>query len=363
MLEGPRRIAVLAEGCFAPLEAKTAVGMLRYRPEEVVAIIDSTRAGRDAQACVGVGGKVPVVEGLEAAAARGANALLVGIAPQGGGLPAAWRPAVRGALERGWDVVAGLHVFLADDPEFAALAAARGARLVDLRRPPAERRVAAGRAANLDATVVLTVGTDCNVGKMTAALEIVRALQRAGTRAAFVATGQTGLLIGGRGAAVDAVAGDFIAGAIEHEVVEAARDADVVVVEGQGALHHPGFSGVTLGLLHGACPAALVLCHEAGRERLRISAPDAAAFPIPTLAEAALAAEAAAAWVRPARVVGVALNTWRLEETAARDALDAAAREAGVPAADPVRFGAQALAAAVLEARARGMGRDHAADA
>jgi uncharacterized NAD-dependent epimerase/dehydratase family protein len=198
---------------------------------------------------------------------------------------------------------------------------------------------------------------------MTAALEIVRALQRAGTRAAFVATGQTGLLIGGRGAAVDAVAGDFIAGAIEHEVVEAARDADVVVVEGQGALHHPGFSGVTLGLLHGACPAALVLCHEAGRERLRISAPDAAAFPIPTLAEAALAAEAAAAWVRPARVVGVALNTWRLEETAARDALDAAAREAGVPAADPVRFGAQALAAAVLEARARGMGRDHAADA
>src|SRR5215467_5552868 len=165
MMGRSRRLALLAEGRFTPLDAKTAVGMLRYRPDQVAAVVDSTREGRSAESCVGVGGGIPVVADLEAAAGRGADSLLIGVAPQGGGLPEDWRRMVRDAISRGWDVLSGLHVFLADDPELRALAATSGARLIDARRPPAERRVAARRAAAVDALVVLTVGTDCNVGK------------------------------------------------------------------------------------------------------------------------------------------------------------------------------------------------------
>ncbi len=361
MSASDRRLAILAEGCFSPLEAKTALGALRYRAHDVVAVIDSTRAGRTAQACVGVGGAVPVVATIGQAAALGAGALVIGVAPQGGGLPAGWRAPVEDALARGWDVIAGLHVFLADDAGFASLAARHGARLIDLRRPPAERRVAAGRAARLDATVVLTVGTDCSVGKMTAALELTRALQARGARAAFVATGQTGILVAGGGVPVDAVAADFLAGAVEHAVLEAARDADLVVVEGQGALAHPGYAAVALGLLHGACPSLLVLCHEAGRERMRVMAPDAAEFPLAPLAEVARDNERAAGWVHAARTVALAVNTRALEPAAARAAIEDAARATGLPACDPVRDGAERLADAVLAAHAAR--RSHAAHA
>jgi len=288
-----RRLALLAEGRFTPFEAKTAVGMLRYRPDQVGAVIDSTRAGSTAAECVGVGGAIPVVADVPAAEAAGADGLAIGIAPQGGGLPDSWRATLCQALERGWDVHSGLHVFLADDPELAAAAARRGGRIFDLRRPPAQRTVAAARASELDALVVLTVGSDCNVGKMTAALELTRELERRGTRATFVATGQTGILIAGRG----------------------------VIRTAEGA------------------PREL---------------------PIPPLAELRRAYEAAAAWVHPARVVGVALNTLDLDEPAARGACESAARELALPVTDPVRFGARSLADAVLALAGSTKGRTHA---
>lgn len=339
---------MLAEGNFTPENAKTAVGVLRYRAGEVAAVIDSTRAGRSAQACIGFAPDVPVVADLESAAARGADSLMIGIAPQGGDLPDAWRSIVLEALGRGWDVLAGLHVFLADDPELAAAARASGAELIDVRRPPAERRVGTAEAIDARALVTLTVGTDCNVGKMTAALEIARVL---GERAAFVATGQTGIFIADRGIAVDAVPSDFVAGAVEALVLDAARDADHVLVEGQGSLFHPGYSGVTLGLIHGAAPAALILCHQASRDRIRLSASPRPGAPIPPLPRVRQAYEEAAAWVRTARVVGVALNTYGLSEVAARAAVDRAADQLGVPATDPVRFGAASLAEALERER------------
>src|SRR5262249_12078775 len=157
---------------------------------------------------------------------------------------------------------------LGDDPELAAAARRRGGRIHDLRRPPEARRVATGRAAGLESLVVLTVGSDCNVGKMTAALEIEPELRKGSIRAGFVATGPTGTMIADGGVAVDAVPADFVAGAAEALVLEAAgAGAEVVLVEGQGALQHPGYSGVTLALMHGACPKALVLCHQQGRDR------------------------------------------------------------------------------------------------
>jgi D-glutamate N-acetyltransferase len=352
MLGAPRRLAILAEGQFSRLDAKTAVGVLRYRPNEVAAILDSTRAGHTAASCVGVGGECPVVADVSAAAALGADSLMIGIAPRGGALPEAWRGVVRDALVRGWDVLSGLHVFLADDPEFEALAARHGGRLLDVRRPDVPRVVASGRAARVDAFVVLTVGTDCNVGKMTASLELARALRSRGRSCAFVATGQTGIFIADHGVAIDAVPADFAAGAIETLVIEAAREADVVLVEGQGALHHPGFSGVTLSLLHGACPAAMVLCHEAARSSIRRSELADDASRIPPLADVLAAYENAAAWFKPAPVVGIALNTSELGEAAAREACARASAETGRPATDPVRFDAAPLADALLHARA-----------
>ena len=352
MPDSQRPLVLLAEGCLTPLDAKTAVGLLRYRPERVAAVLDSTRAGRTAEECVGLGGGIPVVEDLDAAAVRGAGALLIGIAPAGGVLPERWRALVRDALVRGWDVISGLHRFLADDPEFRELAARHGGALIDVRRPPAEAPLAAGRAASLAALVVLTVGSDCNVGKMTAALELTRALAQAGDRAEFVATGQTGILIAGRGAAIDAVPADFAAGVAERLALEAASRADFVVVEGQGTLRHPAFSGVTLSLLHGSAPAALVLCHEAGRDALR-SLPPGERREIPSLDQLREEVERAAALVCEARVIAVALNTRTLDETAAREACERAAADLGVPATDPVRFGAEPLARAVRLARDR----------
>ncbi|MEO5619129.1 MAG: DUF1611 domain-containing protein [Candidatus Eisenbacteria bacterium] len=348
MLGRRRRLVLLAEDHFAPGEAKTAIGVLRYRPDEVVAVIDASRAGRSAGDCVGVGGEIPVVASLDAAAALGADSLLIGIAPQGGELPPPWRAIVRGALERGWDVLSGLHAFLADDAEFAAAARRGGATVHDVRRPLATRPVAAARAATLDSTVVLTVGSDCNVGKMTAALELRRELAALGVRAAFVATGQTGIFVADQGAAVDAIPADFVAGVVEELVVAAARDADFVLVEGQGSLHHPGYSGVTLALLHGAAPAALVLCHQSGRDLMRCGLPGEPLRRMATLPELVLAYEAAAAWIHPARVVGVTLHTGDLGEPASRAACERAAHETGLPATDPVRFGSRVLAEALI---------------
>lgn len=347
MLGKTRRLAVLAEGCFNATDAKSAVGVLRYRPEEVVAVIDSARAGRTAHSCAGVGGDIPVVANLEGAAAFDADTLLVGIAPQGGSLPASWRGVVAEALMRGMDVIAGLHVFLSDDAELAALAQAKGCALIDVRRPPAGRSIATRRAASVDAMVVLTVGSDCNVGKMTTALEVRAALEALGVRTAFVATGQTGIFIADHGIAIDAVASDFVAGAVEELVVEAAREAEVVLVEGQGSIHHPGYSGVSLSLLHGACPDAMILCHQAGRTHIHVT--DAGPAPrIRSLIEIVRDHERAAGWMTPARVLGLSLNTSSLDDTEAKRAIDHEAHRTGLPVTDPVRFGAQPLATAIV---------------
>ncbi len=344
---GRRRFAVLVEGSLGVLDAKTAVALLRYAPGSVSVLIDRATAGRTAQDVLGLGGAVPVVATLEEALASRPDALLVGIAPVGGRLPEEWRAILLEALEQGLDVWAGLHSFLTDDPALVARARERGRRLVDLRAVPESLPVAQARVRGVSAHVVLTVGSDCNVGKMTAAWELQRALEVLGVRSVFVATGQTGILLAGRGLAVDRVIADFVAGAAEALVLDAARDHDVVIVEGQGSLIHPGYSGVTLSLLHGALPHTMILCHQATRPRIRHGD-----VVIPPLGELARRYEDALAPIRPGRVVAVALNTWGLEPAAARLALDNAARTSGLPTCDPVREGAAALADAVMAARA-----------
>ncbi len=336
------KVAILAEGQFSHATAKTAIGVLRYAPFEVAAVIDSTREGLDAAACVGVGAGVPVVARLEDAIARGATVVLIGTAAAGGRIPDGYRPTLARALERGVDVWNGLHERVLSDPELAAAARRGGAKVRELREPPSDLPIGGHRARREGARVVLTVGSDAAVGKMTASLEIVAALRRAGERAEFVATGQTGIAIAGGGIAVDAVVADFIAGAAELMVCEAAERADWVVVEGQGSLTHPGFSGVALGLLHGTAPDVMVLCHEAMRHSVK-GYDDRQ--PLRTLREYVRIYAEAAAWRRPpgyppARVVAVALNTADVSEALAEAAIQSAAVETGLPTADPIREGA-----------------------
>src|SRR5574341_1366106 len=236
----------------------------------IVAVLDRQQAGQTVQDVLGFGGRIPIVGDFERGIAQGqgATAVLIGIAPAGGKLPDEWKSWLRTAIERKLEIWSGLHTFIGDDPELGPLAKACGVRILDARRPPPNLPIADGRAAEVDAYVILAVGSDCNVGKMTAQLELRDALVQRGLRTSFVATGQTGIFIEGWGVAVDAVVADFIAGAAEQLVLQGAPDHDIVLVEGQGSLVHPGYSGVTLGLLHGSCPDAMILCHQPSREMI-----------------------------------------------------------------------------------------------
>jgi uncharacterized NAD-dependent epimerase/dehydratase family protein len=288
---------------------------------------------------------VPIVATVEEALPFGPDTALVGVATQGGRFPPAWLDLLRGCIANGLDVENGLHVFLADDPELSELAARHGVELRDLRRPPADLSTATGANLEVPGTIVLTVGSDCAIGKMTVALELDLEARRRGVESIFVPTGQTGIAIAGWGISVDAVVADFIAGAAERLVVEgAARGGRLLWVEGQGSLLHPVYSGVTLGLYHGSAPHLLLLCHEAGRTQ--IEGVGGGPHPIPPLRELVELHEQLALRARPARVAAVALNTRALSEAEAREAVAAAEAETGLPADDPVRFGAGKLLAA-----------------
>jgi uncharacterized NAD-dependent epimerase/dehydratase family protein len=337
------RYLILAEGFSAdPHYGKTALGVLRYRRDDVVAILDSQRAGESDDG-------VPVVATVDDALPFRPTTALVGVATQGGRFPPAWIEILKQCIAAGIDVENGLHVFLADDSELRELADARGVVLRDLRRPPADLSTATGANLVVPGTIVLTVGSDCAIGKMTVALELDLEARRRGERSVFVPTGQTGIAIAGWGIAVDAVVADFIAGAAERLVVEGTERGDLLWVEGQGSLLHPVYSGVTLGLYHGSAPHLLVLCHEAGRDE--IEGAGGGPHPIPPLRELVELHERMALPRRPATVAAVALNTRALDEGAARAAVAAAEAETGLPADDPVRFGAGQLVDAVLAAR------------
>ncbi len=336
-----RRLLILAEGHSAdPHYGKTARGVLRYRPEQVAAILDSERAGETQDG-------FPVVGSVDDALRFGPTTALVGVATQGGRFPPAWRELLESCIAKGLDVENGLHEFLSDDGELVELAARYHVELRDLRKPPSGLNVPTGENLTHGSRVVLTVGSDCAIGKMSVALELDAEARRRGLASEFVPTGQTGIAIAGWGISIDAVVADFVAGASERVVLEGvARGGEILWVEGQGSLLHPAYSGVTLGLIHGAAPHAFVLCHMAGQ---RIIDGDER-FPMPPLAELVELHQRISLLARPAGVVAVALNTRALDDDAARAAIAAAEVETGLPVDDPVRFGPERLLAGVLEA-------------
>ena len=335
-----RRLLILAEGNSAdPHFGKTARGVMRYRPGEVAVLLDSERSGETE-------GGFPIVGSVDEALRFDPTTALVGVATQGGRFPPAWRDLLKSCIANGLDVENGLHEFVSDDPELSELARRHGVALRDLRKPPPGLNVPTGANLELPVTTVLTVGSDCAIGKMTVALELDREARRQGLKSQFVPTGQTGIAIAGWGIAVDAVVSDFVAGAAERLVLEGAgRGGELLFVEGQGSLLHPAYSGVTLGLMHGSAPHAYVLCHMAGQRFID----EDERFPIPSLSSLVELHERISLLARPAKVVAVALNTRLLDEEAALAAIAAAEAETGVRTDDPVRYGAMRLLDAVLE--------------
>jgi len=337
-----KRYLILAEGrSDDPHYGKTARGVLKYGREPVVAILDSTHAGETYDG-------VPVVASVNDSLCFNPTTALVGVATQGGRFPPAWRDLLKSCIAKGLDIENGLHEFVSEDAELKALAARHGVDLRDLRKPPAGLNVPTGENLELDTKIVLTVGSDCAIGKMTVSLELDKAARDRGVASQFVPTGQTGIAIAGWGISVDAVVSDFLAGATEQLLVEGygRGGTDVLMVEGQGSVVHPAYSGVTMGLIHGSVPHVFVLCHMAGTTEIE----GYPAHPIPSLPELIELHERLALPARPAKVACVALNTRFLAEEGAREAVAQVEAETGLPADDPVRFGPVKLLEAILAA-------------
>ena len=343
-----RRLVILAEGNFGFHHGKTAMGVIRFGTDRVVAVIDSTQAGRNVREWLGDSGRydIPIVASLNDALGflPRANGLLIGIAPTGGRLPDDWRQVILAAIRSGLDIHSGLHTFLADDPEFAEAARSSGVRLIDYRRPPERYETSIGRRHAPGTRVLLTVGTDCAIGKMSVALELRRAAIAAGRSASFVPTGQTGMMIEGWGVAVDRVIADFLQGTAERLAEEGESRGDWVIVEGQGSLDHPAYSSVTLGLIHGTTPHAMVMVHKPGMADHDFDHLPDVHFPIASLPPFIALHEQVAGLVAPSRVVAVALNTSLIaDEAEARRIVEAIAAETDLPTDDPVRFGGDVL--------------------
>jgi uncharacterized NAD-dependent epimerase/dehydratase family protein len=347
-----RRLVILTEGNFGPHHGKTAMGVIRYGTDPIAAVLDSSIAGRNVREWL-PDKDIPAVATLAEALAlpEPPNTLLIGIAPTGGKLPDSWRRTILAAIDAGLDIHSGLHTFIGDDPEFAAAATARGVEIVDYRRPPARNETAVGRPHAPGKRVILTVGTDCAIGKMSVALELRKSGLAQGDKVVFVPTGQTGMMIDGWGVAVDRVISDFVQGTVEWMLEEGEARGDWLIVEGQGSLDHPAYSSVTLGLIHGATPHAMVMVHKPGLAEHDWDNVDDRTFPIAKLPGFIKLHEQVAGLVAPSKVVAIALNTMLYpDEAEARRVIEDIAAETGLPADDPVRFGAERLWPAIRNA-------------
>ena len=338
------RVAILAHEKF-PGRAKTAIGILRYAEYDVAAVLDRDAAGTRVRDHIADAQDAPIVESMDDVEGP-IDALIIGISPIGGDFDDSWRPDVRAAIGRGCDVYSGLHYFLSEDEDFVALAEEHDVDLWDVRDPPDDLDVSEGVAADVDAEIVLTVGTDCASGKMTVTMELVEALTEAGHDAAAIPTGQTGIMIEDWGIPIDRTISDFTAGAVERMILEKGDDHDYLVVEGQGSIVHPAYSAVTCGILHGSMADQLILCHEAGREAIH----GYEDFELPPIPEYVDLYENLAAPVHETEMVAGALNTRELpDDETAQESVEEFADDLGAPAIDPIRFDSKPLVEAITE--------------
>lgn len=312
------------------LAAKVAIGIRDWRPDNAVGQYRMEGCGADLKLA-----DMTLDEAREA----GAKTLVIGVANRGGHISAAWKEVLIEALSKGFDLASGLHNLLRDEPELVAAAARHGQELHDVRVPATAYPIANGEKRR--GKRLLAVGTDCSVGKMYTTMCMERDMREAGMNATFRATGQTGILITGRGVPLDAVVADFMAGSIEWLTPDN-DDDHWDIIEGQGSLFHVSYSGVTMALIHGGQPDALVVCHEPTRSHMR----GLPGYKLPTMAEVRDLALQLARVANPAcEVVGYAINTQNMEEQAARDYIASVEQDLGLPATDPYRFGSANLVA------------------
>ena len=347
-----RKLAVLTEGTRDIYRNKTAMGLLRFRPEDVLCVLDSNHVGTDLSSMPGIDTQIPVVSTIREVLDLGVEWLVIGINTPGGSLPDSIRPLIYEAIRNRIGIISGLHESVNGDPNLVSLAARYAVELVNLRATPDDRIVSTGQARTTKAFRVLTVGTDANIGKTTVALTLdryINSVKKYHVLSRFVSTSQDGILITGRGVAVDRMISDFAGGMVEQLVLSNDRGHDVLMIEGQNSILSPCYSGTAISLLHGSCPDAMILCHNPRRTLLRHT--DA---PVPPLATYIDLYERVLAPVHPGKVVGIALNTLEMSDAEAAAAIAAAGKETGLPVADLIREGAEGckrLADAILAAR------------
>jgi uncharacterized NAD-dependent epimerase/dehydratase family protein len=340
-----QRLAILLHEGILGQNGKTGLTLLRYSQAQIVAVIDYECAGESLSQLTGINCDAPIVDSVASAMAYQPEVLAIGIAPSGGRLPEAWRQEVKQGVAAGLSVLNGLHTPMASDPELRTLLK-DGQKIWDIRQEPTGLTVGSGKARTLACQRILTVGTDMSVGKMSASLELYQAAQKRGIRAKFLATGQAGIMISGEGIPLDAIRVDFAAGAVEQLVMQYGYESDLLIVEGQGSLLHPG-STATLPLIRGTQPTGLLLVHRAGQTHVR----NHDHVPIPALLEVIRVYEAVASAggaFAEIRVKAIALNTGHLDVEAAEKAIAQVQQETGLPCTDAVRFGADLLLDAVM---------------
>ncbi|NEO26862.1 MAG: DUF1611 domain-containing protein [Kamptonema sp. SIO4C4] len=341
-LTAEHRVAILLHDGLQDVSGKTGLAFLRYGEAAVVAVIDRSAVGGSLASLTGIDRNIPILGSVEDALAYQPDVLLIGIAPSGGALPDAWQQEVKQAVKAGLSVVNGLHT-----PMRGIVAELRDKQWIwDIRQEPSGLRIGRGEARSLPCQRILTVGTDMAIGKMSTSLELRNFARQQGMKTKFVATGQGGLMIVGEGVPLDAVRVDFAAGAVEKAVLDIGQDCDLLIIEGQGSLLHPG-STATLPLLRGAQPTGLILAHRAGQTHIR----NCPRIPIPPLPEVIHLYEQVATGVnafQPTKVRGIALNTAHLSEKEARIAIEQVENDTELPCSDVVRFGGDSLFAEIL---------------
>lgn len=344
-LSSSHRVAILLHGGILGDTGKTGLTLLRYSQAQIVAVIDQECAGKNLLALTGIAQNVPIVASVSEALVYQPNVLAIGIAPSGGALPDDWLQEVETAIASGLSLVNGLHTLFGQKPAWRQMLRA-GQWIWDVRQEPPGLGVGTGKARSLPCRRVLAVGTDMAIGKMSASIELERCALRRGIRAKFLATGQAGLMIAGDGVPLDAVRVDFAAGAIEKMVMQFAPNQEILFIEGQGSLLHPG-STATLPLLRGSQPTHLLLVHKAGQTTIK-HCPDVQIPPLPEVIKLYEMVASAAGAMQPARVAAIALNTGHLDPTAAQKAIAQVQETTGLPCTDVVRFGADLLLDALI---------------
>ena len=340
-LTASSRVAILLQGGIKGHHGKTGLAFLRYSQTDIVAIIDSEAVGESLLESTKIDRPVPIVADVEAALAYKPNVLLIGIAPSGGQLPTELLAEIKIAVQAGLSIINGLHTLL--QPQFPHLQPQQS--IWDIRQEPKDLTIGNGKARSLSAQRILTVGTDMGIGKMSTSLELYRAALDRGIKAQFIATGQAGIAIAGQGIALDAVRVDFAAGAVEKTVLELGIDRDLIIIEGQGSLLHPG-STATLPLIRGSQPTGLVLVHRAGAKYIR----ELSDFSIPPLPEVIQLYETVASIASmdvKVKVKAIALNTLSMNDTEAQATIQATSELTGLPCSDVVRFGGATLLSAI----------------